>query len=138
MKHQPDTESKKLPGPAHRGRSADKADAESRRKRLLAQWQNLLFLLLFGGLVGAAFGVTIGLSRDLPQIQNLENFKPMLSSLLYSYDGQPLADFGIERRQRTSLARIPIRLRQAVISVEDQYFYSHFGVNPAGTIRISA
>jgi penicillin-binding protein 1A len=101
----------------------------------LARWQNLLFLLLFGGLVGAAFGVTIGLSRDLPQIQNLENFKPMLSSLLYSYDGQPLADFGIERRQRTSLARIPIRLRQAVISVEDQYFYSHFGVNPAGIIR---
>jgi penicillin-binding protein 1A len=105
------------------------------RKRFSARFQYFLFLILFGGLVGASFAITIGLSRDLPQIANLENFKPKLSSRLYSSDGRVIADFGIEKRQRTSLARIPPHLVNAIIAVEDQNFYSHFGVDPSGILR---
>jgi penicillin-binding protein 1A len=59
----------------------------------------------------------------------------MLSSLLYSTDGRVIADFGIEKRQSTSLARIPPHLRNAVIAVEDQNFYLHFGIDPTGILR---
>jgi len=134
MKQNANPDPKKTTTPSATARPAE-AQAESPRRRVSPRVQHLLFISLFGALIGAAFGISIGLSRDLPQIANLENFKPMLSSLLYSSDGQVLADFGIERRQRTSLARIPEELRQAIISVEDQYFYSHFGVNPAGILR---
>lgn len=91
--------------------------------------------MLGGGLFGAACGTSLGLTRDLPQITDLENFKPMLSSIVRSSDGQVLAEFGIEKRQSTSLARIPLQLQQAIIAVEDQYFYRHFGVNPVGILR---
>jgi penicillin-binding protein 1A len=105
------------------------------KSALLTKFRFLLALALAGGLLGMIFGILIGLSRDLPQIQNLENFKPLLSSHLISIDGEIIADFGIEKRQRTSLARIPAHLKQAMISVEDQYFFWHLGVNPAGILR---
>ena len=134
MKHVPDQNRTKPSRPSRTAGKPGAADAPPDR-RLSVRLQHMLFLALFGCLVGSAFGISVGLSRDLPQIANLENFKPMLSSLLYSSDGQVLADFGIERRQRTSLARIPLHLQQAVLSVEDQYFYQHFGINPAGILR---
>jgi len=91
------------------------------------------------GLIGALFGIAcslvIGLSRELPQIANLEDFKPMLSSVVRDIEGRPLAELGIEKRQRTSLSRIPVQLQQAFLAVEDQKFYHHFGVNPAGILR---
>ncbi len=121
--------------PSSEAGRADGSPAISSRKRLSIWAQYVLFLALFGGFVGASFATTIGLSRDLPQISNLENFKPMLSSLLYSSDGRVIADFGIEKRQRTSLARIPPDLRNAIIAVEDQNFHLHFGVDPTGILR---
>ena len=116
---------------------ANHADATPavQRKRLSTWAQYLLFVTLFGGFVGGSFALTLGLSRDLPQISNVENFKPMLSSLLYSSDGRVIADFGIEKRQRTSLARIPPHLTDAIIAVEDQNFYAHFGIDPIGILR---
>src|SRR5207244_8543289 len=41
---------------------------------------------------------------------------------------------GREKRRRVPLARIPERMQQAVIAIEDQRFYSHPGVNPITTI----
>lgn len=120
--------------PPQAGRS-EEAKPPSLKQRFFTRFQYLLFLTLFGGLVGTSFAFVIGLSRDLPQIANLENFKPKLSSRLYSSDGRVIADFGIEKRQRTSLARIPPHLVHAIIAVEDQHFYSHFGVDPSGILR---
>lgn len=97
--------------------------------------QHVLSLVLAGGLFGAACGMSLGLSRDLPQITNLATYKPMLSSVIYSSDGQVIADLGIQRRQPTSLSRIPLHLQQAIMAVEDQAFYRHFGVNPLGILR---
>ena len=39
-----------------------------------------------------------------------------------------------EKRRRVPLSAIPPRMRQAVISIEDQRFYSHPGINPFGVI----
>ncbi|MBI4832686.1 MAG: PBP1A family penicillin-binding protein [Candidatus Lindowbacteria bacterium] len=104
-------------------------------RRLPFNPQHVLFLVLAGGLFGAACGMSLGLSRDLPQITNLATYKPMLSSVIYSCDGQVIADLGIQRRQPTSLSQIPLHLQQAIIAVEDQSFYRHLGLNPAGILR---
>jgi penicillin-binding protein 1B len=40
-----------------------------------------------------------------------------------------------EKRRRVSLAAIPKRMQQAVLSIEDQSYYSHPGVNPFSVIR---
>jgi penicillin-binding protein 1B len=42
---------------------------------------------------------------------------------------------GREKRRRVPLATIPKRMQQAVISIEDQHFYSHPGLNPISAIK---
>jgi penicillin-binding protein 1A len=135
MEHINGKDAKKPNEPAQKAEQIEQRKSSSVGNRFSVRFQFFLFLILFGGLVGASFGITIGLSRDLPQIANLEHFKPKLSSRLYSSDGRVIADFGIEKRQRTSLARIPPHLVNAIIAVEDQHFYSHFGVDPSGILR---
>jgi penicillin-binding protein 1B len=39
-----------------------------------------------------------------------------------------------EKRRRVPLAAIPTQMRQAVLAIEDQRFYSHPGINPFGVI----
>jgi penicillin-binding protein 1B len=51
---------------------------------------------------------------------------PLLTSLMASGTR--------EKRRHVPLATIPERMQQAVISIEDQSFYSHPGVNPIRTI----
>ena len=41
-------------------------------------------LLVLGVLCGVVAGVFIALTRDLPQIQSLENFKPSAVTRIYS------------------------------------------------------
>ncbi len=55
----------------------------------------------------------------------LELDPPLLTALMTA---------GREKRRRVALAVIPARVRQAVIAIEDQRFYSHPGVNPITTI----
>ncbi len=109
--------------------------ADIKRMKSSSSFKLFLAFALLGAFFGTAGALIIGLSRDLPQIENLENFKPMLSSVVRDNQGRSIAEFGIEKRQRTSLSRIPPYLQQAIVSVEDQMFYHHFGVNPAGILR---
>jgi penicillin-binding protein 1A len=118
------------------GQGSEQASDIARPRGVLSLHSGYLILLgLVGGLFGMACALVIGLSRELPQIVNLENFKPMLSSVVRDIEGKPVAEFGIEKRQRSSLARMPLHLQQAIVAVEDQMFYRHFGVNPAGILR---
>ncbi len=77
MKHVLDQNRSKPSRPSRTLGKPDAADAPPDR-RLSVRFRHTLFLALFGCLVGSAFGISVGLSRDLPQIANLENFKPML------------------------------------------------------------
>ena len=46
-----------------------------------------------------------------------------------------MADGAREKRRHVTLDTIPIQMRQAVLAIEDQRFYSHFGVSP---VRLAA
>jgi penicillin-binding protein 1A len=58
------------------------------------------------------------------------------TSIIYDRTGAVLTELHAEQnRTYAPLANIPIQLRQAVISTEDQSFYEHKGVDPFGIAR---
>ena len=91
----------------------------------------MAFLLLT--LLAAAFGALSGLmlidSVDLPQITELESYRPSTVTNLYDVHGTAFASFALERRVVVGYNGIPPILREAVISIEDKNFESHWGVN---------
>ena len=102
--------------------------AETSRGRLIGR---LLFglLALFAALVGALVGLLLVYSTDLPQIEQLEHYRPISSTELYDIQGHTIGSFALQRRVVASYNDFPKVLLDALVSTEDKDFYRHWGVN---------
>ncbi len=79
-------------------------------------------------LVAGATAVSL-LSRNLPDIAELRSYQPSLVTRVYADDNRQIGQFYVEKRVLTPLSKIPPRLIQAVIAVEDSRFYHHEGLD---------
>ncbi len=88
-------------------------------------------------------GVTIFLallvfySRDLPRPEKFTEKRISQPTKIYDRKGETLlyTIFGEEKREIVSSDMVSDYLKKAVISVEDKYFYRHFGIDLGGIIR---
>lgn len=89
----------------------------------------LLTALVVAGVAWAA------IMRDIPD----PDAKPKgtdQTTVVYDRNGEVLAKlFAEQNRTDTAFANIPLDLRNAVVSTEDQRFYKHGGVDPWGIAR---
>ena len=86
-------------------------------------------LVLVAALVGATAGLLLVYSTDLPQVGQLEHYRPSSITELYDDQGRTIGSFALQRRVVASYDDYPQVLRQALISIEDKDFYRHWGVN---------
>ncbi len=89
-------------------------------------------LLVGASVLGALYGFII---RELPDVASLKEVQLQTPLHIYTLDGQQIAQFGEKQRIPLSLEQIPERLTQAFIAIEDNRFYSHYGVDPLGILR---
>jgi len=89
----------------------------------------LALLFLVAALVGATIGLLFVYSTDLPQVEQLEHFRPSSTTELYDDQGRIIGSFALQRRVVASYNDYPPVLRDALISIEDKDFYRHWGVN---------
>ena len=89
-----------------------------------------------GGMIFASAGTVIAFVEDLPDLKDYAPTQTALTSKIYAADGTLIATFhGEENREIVSLEQMPDNLVNAVISIEDERFYKHTGVDPEGIIR---
>ncbi len=88
-----------------------------------------IFLLLCSILLGAAVGLLFVYGVDLPQIQELETYRPDVITELYADNGEPIGTFALERRVLVTYNQIPAVLKNAILSTEDRHFEEHWGVD---------
>ena len=74
-------------------------------------------------------------SNDLPDYKFLKNYKPPVSSKVYSGNGDLVADFSQEKRVFVPFNSIPKNVINAFLSAEDKNFFKHPGVDAKGIIR---
>jgi penicillin-binding protein 1A len=99
------------------------------RRRKLAGRSVLVVLLLLAAVTGSLAGMTLVYSVDLPQINDLESYRPSTTTDLYDRKGRPIGSFALQRRIVVGYDGFAPVLRQAVISIEDKNFESHWGIN---------
>jgi penicillin-binding protein 1A len=87
------------------------------------------FLVLAAALVGATAGLLLVYSTDLPQVDELEHYRPSSITELYDDQGRVIGSFALQRRVVASYDDYPQVLRDALISTEDKDFFLHSGVN---------
>ena len=92
-----------------------------------------LGIILFGAIIVLLF---IGfLSRDLPSLEQLENYDPDLVTRIYSSDGKVLNELFVQKRVFVELFNIPTHMQDAVIASEDRRFYEHWGLSLRSVAR---
>ena len=74
-------------------------------------------------------------SNKLPDYKYLKNYKPPVSSKLYSGDGVLVSDFSSEKRIFVPYEAISQTVINAFLSAEDKNFFDHPGVDAKGVIR---
>jgi penicillin-binding protein 1A len=89
----------------------------------------LAFMAALAIAVGSLSGLMLVYSVNLPQIQELERYRPDTVTDLYDVHGRLFGSFALERRVVVDYNGFSPLLRQAVISIEDKNFESHWGVN---------
>jgi penicillin-binding protein 1A len=127
--------------------SQNKTSAESERTNANASTASpawLMKLVMWGiGIVVAGLlsillvvGVAMVVAYpNLPDISDLADYKPKLPLRIYTADGQLMGEFGEERRNLTPIKDIPKVMKNAVLSIEDNRFYQHGGVDYLGILR---
>jgi penicillin-binding protein 1A len=89
----------------------------------------LAFLLLCSIALGAAAGLLFVYESDLPEIRQLETYRPNVVTEIYADDGQLIGSFALQRRILMTWEQTPKVLYNAVTAIEDQHFEDHWGVD---------
>ena len=74
-------------------------------------------------------------SNSIPDYRFLKNYKPPVSSKMYSGNGELVADFSKEKRIFVPYEAIPKNVINSFLSAEDKNFFSHPGVDAKGVLR---
>ena len=96
----------------------------------------LIFLFIFGFIsIFIIFYTLWRYSSELPSYENIVQYKPNLSSRIYSSDGFLLKSFYTEERIFIPVDRIPKNIKYAFLASEDKNFYNHYGVDVIAIFR---
>lgn len=88
-------------------------------------------------LVGAvsAYAVFQSWLEELPDYKSPEAFQVAQATKIYSADGVLLARLYLENRTVVPMSQITSDLANALVSIEDERFYEHPGIDPEGLAR---
>jgi len=97
-----------------------------------------IFIVIFSLFLLISLSILIVLwtfSNSIPDYRLLKNYKPPVSSKMYSGNGELVADFSKEKRIFVPYKAIPKNVINSFLSAEDKNFFSHPGVDAKGVIR---
>jgi len=86
-------------------------------------------------LAGIGIGFLYAQLQELPDIKLLQTTSPSQATRIYDVNGELVSQLWLEQRTLVSLDKVPQPLQDAFISIEDERFYRHIGVDPIGVMR---
>jgi penicillin-binding protein 1A len=99
------------------------------RNRKLAARAGVLALLAASAVFGVMLGLILVYSINLPQMTELERYRPSTTTDLYDIHGRVFGSFAQERRIVVPYSEFPTVLREAILSIEDKDFENNGGIN---------
>ena len=101
----------------------------------IVRWLLAAFIFtVISGVIGVV-GVYFYLSKNLPKIATLKDYRPPVITTVFSDDHRKIAEFFKERRIVIPLSQMSPMLKSAFIAAEDARFYNHKGIDVLSIIR---
>ena len=105
------------------------------KDRVLRVTRVLLIALVAGVVVGGFGGWVMAQFLHVPMVDQLASYEFAATTEVLADDGEPLAEFALERRVELGPEQIPEHLKLAVVAAEDADFFEHGGVDPKAIFR---
>jgi penicillin-binding protein 1A len=96
---------------------------------IVAHRAAFLMLLLGAAVLGVMASLVMVYTVTIPQMAELERYRPDTTTELYDIHGKVFGSFALERRIVVPYSEFPPVLRQAIFSIEDKNFETNGGVN---------
>ena len=80
-------------------------------------------------------GTYLAIKPNLPEIKYVDESELQMPLKVYTKDGYLIGEFGEIKRRATSFDDIPIDIKNAFLSAEDDNFFNHQGISYTGLIR---
>jgi len=110
--------------------------AKARRRLRIALSATLLVLAVIVLAAGIALWSVVGAyGENLPDISQLSIIEPTSPTVVIARDGTRLARLYDKYKVYVPITQIPTVMREAVVAVEDERFYTHRGVDARGIMR---
>ena len=104
---------------------------KSRWFRKIFLWILILFPFL---VVGGGIYIYV-IIRDLPDIYSLKDYRPSITTRIYSDNNQLIEEFFIEDRRFVPINKVPKYVAYAFVAAEDSRFFQHEGIDFQGLLR---
>lgn len=88
-----------------------------------------VFLVLLPAFFGTGFGYALVNYLEIPDVKQLETYRPKSATRLFADNGALFAELYVEKRIPIPITEMPRHLKLAFVAIEDVRFYSHFGVD---------
>ena len=111
---------------------------EKQKKSLLTILTRTLLALGLLGLLLAILipvGAYLYISKSLPKVDTLADYRPPIITRVLSDDGSVIAELFEERRIIAPVSKMPKQLVQAFVAAEDANFFKHQGIDIVSIIR---
>ncbi len=113
--------------------SVEKNNGKKKRSKLEMLFMALFFVSLLSLFMFIFVFMRYGV--NLPDYNQLSEYKPPVTSRFYAGDGSLLTEYATEQRIFVPLKDIPPNLINAFISAEDKNFWTHSGIDLVGIAR---
>ena len=114
------------------------ARGQSSWARRLVRGVLFALLLVIVAALSTLAGLYVGVARSLPPLDAAAQLKTAQTTKIYDDSPTPnlIAELhGVENRDVLTADEIPQRMRDAVVAIEDQRYYTHGGVDFLGILR---
>lgn len=118
------------------------------KKAIAGAWKSRAIRVLLRTAAGTALAavavvlctaIYVNFNRtNLPDLDEFIRFEPPTMGHVYDANGRVLIEMGRERREIVGYKEIPSVVREAVLSAEDENFFSHSGVDCSVFLRLLA
>ena len=89
----------------------------------------IVILAFFSILLGTSAGGYLAVSRGMPSIEEIKQYRPVAGTKIYADDNVLIGELKVEKGIFVPLDKIPEHVINAVIAVEDSRFWRHKGID---------
>lgn len=109
---------------------------QSKRKLRILKIIGFCILGIFAFFILFIGSVTTGIWGNIPSKEELSNFQYQIASEVFTADSVLIGKYYLYDRQPVTFEDFPEHLKHALISIEDERFYDHSGIDFKSLLRV--